>query len=479
MLNESTRTAILRLRSEGHGTRTIARVLGISRGAVQQVVRAGQAEVPALERVEKAEPHREQILALYAACKGNLVRVYEELVASGAELSYPALTAFCRRHHIGHEPERPSGRYVFEPGEEMQHDTSPHEAILDGAKRSVQTASLVLCHSRMIFMQMYPRFTRFECKVFLTDAIVYFGGACQRCMTDNTHVVVLSGTGPDMVPVPEMASFAERFGFRWQAHAVGDANRSARVERAFDHIDNNFLAGRRFEDWQDLNRQALGWCDKVNATHRRHLHAAPRELFVAERPRLRPLPVFVPEVYALHHRIVDTEGYVNVQRNRYSAPWQLLGRSLEVRETKERIEIFDGPRRVASHPRRVDPLDARVTDPAHRPPRHEGVFARRVPAEEKRLGERMPERVAYLALLKKRGRGSTRDLRWLCRMVDDYPKDALGAALAEASRYGMFDLERLERMVLRRIVRDFFRPPPDAQGPSPSTPDDEDEDEDR
>jgi len=186
----------------------------------------------------------------------------------------------------------------------------------------------------------------------------------------------------------------------------------------------------------------------------------------------------VPEVYALHHRIVDTEGYVNVQRNRYSAPWQLLGRSLEVRETKERIEIFDGPRRVASHPRLLDPLDARVTDPAHRPPRHEGVFARRVPAEEKRLGERMPPVVPYLALLKKRGRGSTRDLRWLCRMVDDYPKDALSAALAEASRYGMTDLERLERMVLRRIVRDFFLPP-DAERPPHSPPKDEDEDDDR
>jgi hypothetical protein len=38
----------------------------------------------------------------------------------------------------------------------------------------------------------------------------YFGGACRRCMIDNTHVVVLHGTGKDMVPVPEMAAFAER-----------------------------------------------------------------------------------------------------------------------------------------------------------------------------------------------------------------------------------------------------------------------------
>ena len=47
----------------------------------------------------------------------------------------------------------------------------------------------------------------------------------------NTHVVVLRGSGRDMVPVPEMAAFGERFGFEFVAHAIGNANRSARVER--------------------------------------------------------------------------------------------------------------------------------------------------------------------------------------------------------------------------------------------------------
>jgi hypothetical protein len=44
-------------------------------------------------------------------------------------------------------------------------------------------------------------------------------------------VVVLRGTGSEMMPVPEMEAFAERFGFRFAAHERGDVNRSARVER--------------------------------------------------------------------------------------------------------------------------------------------------------------------------------------------------------------------------------------------------------
>ncbi|MBX3273875.1 MAG: transposase [Sandaracinaceae bacterium] len=456
MLDEATRATILRLKKRGLGTRKIAKTLGVSRGAVLGVLADGRAEVPTLERAAKPDAYRDEILALYASCKGNLVRVHEELTKDGADFSYPALTAYCRQHGIGHEPRRPVGRYVFAPGKEMQHDTSPHEASIGGRRRTFHTASLVLCYSRVIFIQCYPRFTRFECKVFLTDALTYLEGACEECMVDNTSVLRLSGTGADMVPVPEMVAFGERFGFVIRAHEVGDADRSGRVERPFHYIENNFLAGRTFADWPDLNAQAIEWCDRVNAKPRRHLHASPRELFALERTHLRPLPAYVPEVYALHHRIVDSEGYVNVQRNRYSAPYTLIARRVEVRETKDRIEIFDGPRRVAVHAKVFEPNDVRVTDPTHRPARREGVFKRASSAEEKRIAERMPEAMPYVALLKSKKRTVTRSTRWLLRMIDEYPRDAVAAAITEALRYRMHDLERLERMVLRRIARDFF-----------------------
>ncbi len=455
MLDEATRAAILRLRKEGHGTRSIARALGISRSSVKDVLKSGSAEVPALERSEKADPFRDEIVGLYADCKGNLVRVHKKLLERGATLSYQALTAFCRRHGIDHEPKKPAGQYHFAPGEEMQHDTSPHDAEIGGKLRRVQTASLVLCFSRMIFIQLYPSFTRFTCKVFLTAALRYFAGAARRCMIDNTHVVVLSGTGADMVPVPEMMAFAERFGFAFAAHEKGDANRSARVERPFDFIDNNFLAGRKFDDFADANRQAVVWCDKVNATHRKHLHASSRELLASERPQLVGLPLWVPEVYQLHQRIVDVEGYVNVHGARYSAPYQLIGRLLEVRETENEIQVFQGPRRVATHAKIVG-AEGRSTLPEHRPPRGQAAPAGPV-EEERQLLAAAPEIATYVAALKRRahGRGTTA-LRRLLRMLHEYPRAPFLDAVHAAEKYGLFDLDRLERMVLRGVAKDFF-----------------------
>jgi hypothetical protein len=59
--------------------------------------------------------------------------------------------------------------------------------------------------------------------------------------------------------------------------------------------------------------------------------------------------------------------------------------------------------------------------------------------------------------LKKRGNKQiTLALRQLLRMVREYPKDAITAALAEALHYGLYDLPRVERMVLRRVAHDYF-----------------------
>ena len=458
MLSQSQRTTILELRAQGKNKREIAKLLNVSRQSVRKVLESNSSTVPKIEREEKATPFRQQILDLLPACKGNLVRVHEELLAAGAELSYQSLTAFCRRQGIGQEPLQPVGRYEFAPGVEMQHDTSPHEVIVGGRKWKAQTASAVLCYSRLLYFEIWPTFQRFDCKVFLSEALRYMNGSPERVMIDNTHVVVLRGSGKQMEPVPEMAAFAERLGFRFVAHEIGDANRSARVERPFHFIENNFLAGREFASWRDLNNQARQWCDRVNATYKKHLRAIPRELYAVERSHLKPLPVWIPEVYRLHQRIVDTEGYVSLHSNRYSVPASFIGRRVEVRETRDKIEIELDARRIVTHARVHTPDQVRVTLDEHRPPRGQGVSKRsEAHPEERAILATAPEIAAYVESLKRKGRKVVSLLlRHLLRMLREYPREPVLGAIAEAAQYGLYDLDRVERMILRRVARDFF-----------------------
>jgi len=269
--------------------------------------------------------------------------------------------------------------------------------------------------------------------------------------------VVLRGTGREMIPVPEMVAFAERFGFAFVAHERGDANRKGRVERPFWFIETNFLAGRTFSSWADLNQQARQWCDRVNGSYKKHLHAIPRELFAVEQAQLKPLPVWVPEVYRLNQRTVDLEGYVALHCNRYSVPISWIGRRVEVRETQDKVEIQLDARQLVTHARVVDQQQQRITLAEHRPPRGQGIKRGDPHPEEQAILQTAPELADYVTALKQRSRKVIGlALRQLLKLVRDYPRAPLLAAVKDAAHYGLYDLDRLERMILRRIASDYF-----------------------
>jgi hypothetical protein len=353
----------------------------------------------------------------------------------------------------------PAGSYNFAPGEEMQHDTSPHWVTIGGKRRRVQCASLVLCYSRRRYMQVYARFRRFECKVFLTGGVRHFRGAGARCMIDNTHVVVASGTGKGAVMAPEMEAFADRLGFVFVAHEAGDANRSARVEGPFYHVERNFYPGRTFRDFADLNEQLLVWCQEHFEHRQRRLGTSPRELFATEAAALRPLPLHVPDVYQIHRRQVDEQGFINLDTNRYSAPWRTLGKWLDLREYSDRIVLIDGLDTVASHPR-FEPGAAKKNQlDEHRRPH--GLTSRQVRREpipaEVRLRAAGPRFADMVDLLRKKAPGrAVRALHRLDALRKDYPEAPVLAAIGDALRYGLVDMGHLEQMVLRRIAGDFF-----------------------
>ncbi len=48
--------------------------------------------------------------------------------------------------------------------------------------------------------------------VTLSDAMVAFEGAAERCMVDNASILVARGTGKNAVFAPEVVAYGERLG---------------------------------------------------------------------------------------------------------------------------------------------------------------------------------------------------------------------------------------------------------------------------
>ena len=434
--------------------REISRLLKLSRNTVRRVLRTPErdaAEAPPCEAQTLAS-----LQAAFERARGNVVRVQELLAQEhGLDVSYSTLTRWVRQAGLRPSAQR-SGEYSFPPGAEMQHDTSPHRVGMAGKPVGVQCAALVLAYSRRLFVQYYPRYTRFEAKCFLLEAARFMDGTCPTCVIDNTSVIVAAGAGDEAVIAPEMAAFARTLGFRFRAHRIGHADRKGRIERPFAWVEGNFLPGRSFSDFEDLNHQALSWCREVaNQKVKRALGMSPEAAYLIEKPYLQPLASSLPPVYEVLERRVDLYGYVSVDTNRYSVPERFVGQALTVYKYPDEIQIFRRGTLIANHPRLIGQRDARHTVGAHHPT---PTRVSRGPALEERLLQgHHPVLDRYAAALKQRAHGrGVRQLRRLLEMKRTYPSEPFLAALEQALQFGLFDLGRLEVLILKRVAGEFF-----------------------
>lgn len=458
MITPDIRQAIVVMHEKGMALREISRTLKLSRNTIRRVLREPSPPTTTVALSAAQQAALEWLPGIYRRCKGNAVRIHELLLAEhGIDLAYSTLTRLIREQDL-RAPKRRAGIYTFEPGEEMQHDTSPHAIELGGKRIIAQCASLTLAYSRYLYCQYYPCFTRFEVQAFLTEALQLFGGSCPRCTIDNTSVILAGGSGPDAVIAPQMVAFGDLFGMQFIPHAIGHADRKARIERPFHYIENNFLAGRTFTDWGDINTQARQWCDTVaNAKSKRALGMSAREAHLMETSHLLPLPAHIPTVTQIHHRVVDTQGYVHLDTNRYSVPERYLGKQVAVHKQLDKVLVFYGQRQIAAHARLISQRDKTVLDKAHHDTLIRGRTAPGPSPQEQALTGRHRVLDQYVAALKQRapGRGVSK-LRRLLALKRRYPAEPFLAAIEQALAYGLFDLNRLERLILERVAGDFF-----------------------
>ena len=187
-------------------------------------------------------------------------------------------------------PPRRAGEYDFVPGQEMQHDTSPHRVAFANSRQACHRAvrrpgaGLLAPAVHPILPAVHP----LRGQGVPAGGGRFMAGVCPVCIIDNTSVLLAAGAGADAVIAPEMAAFARTLGFRFRAHRVGIPTAKAGSSAPSPMSKGISWPAAASQDFDDLNRQAVAWCRDV-ANHEaqagarhvarsrlRHREAAPR-----------------------------------------------------------------------------------------------------------------------------------------------------------------------------------------------------------
>ncbi|WP_432718915.1 Mu transposase domain-containing protein [Pectinatus frisingensis] len=121
-----------------------------------------------------------------------------------------------------------------------------------------------------------------------------------------------------------------------------------KVERLVKYVKDNFLPGRQFTDIDDLNRQAIKWCQKVDS--KCHGTTGQIPLKALQQEPLFALPAKeIRDNYRWEIRKVTRNGFISFDGAKYGVPWQYSGRELRVRICSECFEAYDGEVRIVQH----------------------------------------------------------------------------------------------------------------------------------
>jgi transposase len=333
----------------------------------------------------------------------------------------------------------------FAPGAAMQVDWADFGFALPGCPRRVSAFVMVLCHSRMLYLEFVVSQAMGSFLRCMERGLRFYGGTTKADIFDNMKTVVLSHTAAATVFNHRFLEYARTRHFAVVACNVGKGNEKGRVERPIGFVRERFWSACRPTDLMDLNAKAMAWRDTF-ANNRVHevTGRVPALVFEnTERPLLRPLGEASFDTDEVESAGVTKTFRVRFDRNLYSVPPRLVGQSVVVRANDDAVAVFLGPKQVAVHRRSWD-VGQDIEHPAHR----EAALARKpraaagdLPLALTGLGDLGGR---YFKVLAAGSRSIHREIVRLTLLVELFGESATTAAIDEVMRTGHVGAEYVE-----------------------------------
>lgn len=455
---------------DGLSISEIERRTGLTRKTIRKWLKAPERAEPKYRRRgadSKIAPYAERLLKMLEADarrpkrdRRTALKLHADLKALGFDGDYSRVTEFIRRWRTdgGAAVVKAFVPLKFEPGEAHQFDWSEEHIVIGGIWRKVMLAHLKLCYSRAFVVQAYPTQSHEMLFDAHTRAFAALGGIPRRGIYDNMKTAV------DKVKKGKSRIVNTRFA-AMTSHYLFDpdfCNVASGWEKGV--VEKNVQDSRR-RIWQDAAQERFGSFTELNLWLLAKCRALWGELKHPEFD-LTLAEMLEQEQASLMPMVSPFDGYVEtlgkvastclviVERNRYSAPCELVGQMVSIRTYPERIDLVAHDAVVASHPRSFGRNETRY-DWQHYIPlieRKPGALRNGAPFAD------MPEPLQRLRGLLLKREGGDRVMAKVLAVVPKHGLEAVLVAVEVVLESGNLSVEHIEN-VLNRLKPS----PPPAQ----------------
>ena len=375
VLNEERWAEIHRLHEGGLSVSEIGRRLDADRKTIRKALREPW---KAYQRAPRDDTlltgHKEYVLARAEEVNFSARILYQELKRDrGFNGGYDTVRRFVAPLRAAATPDKLcQTRFETEPGQQSQIDWGVVRTYLRSQPVRLHIFVLTLGYSRRSY---YRVCANEQLGLFLESheaAFAHFGGLTREHLYDRPRTVCQSSNSTWSWN-ETFRSFASHWGFEPRLCAAYRAQTKGKVESGVKYVKRNFMPGRHFVDFNDVQAQLDEWMATI-ADVRVHgtTHQRPIDRFDAEREALTPIVGHgsFGECRRVS-RVVADDYLVSFQANRYSVPFALIGKTVEVMAIGDTIRVEHQGRLVAQHPRLAGKHDMLIC-PEHGP----GVCAR-------------------------------------------------------------------------------------------------------
>jgi len=205
------------------------------------------------------------------------------------------------------------------------------------------------------------------------NAYTFFGGVTRILVPDNLKTGVIKNTKSELVLNRTYQELAEHYGTAIIPTRVRTPKDKATVEGTVGIASTFILAAirnQKFFTLLELNEVIRERLHTLNHKPFQKKDGSRSLLFTEERISLLPLPKNVYEMASWKTAKVSFNYHIEVDGRYYSVPYEYIKRQVDVRITRNVVEVFFEGIRVCSHVRLYD-KDKYSTQEAHMPPNHQ------------------------------------------------------------------------------------------------------------